>query len=136
MNGLIVVGVDGSDQSKTALQWALEEARLRGAAVRVVHAWWGHPVLVRGAPLIAGDWERLRRSAEEFVEGFVEGELDKSTEVEVTAVAVHGTPADVLVHSSKGADLLVVGSRGHGGFAGLLLGSGAGSACTTRRVPA
>jgi nucleotide-binding universal stress UspA family protein len=123
MNGLIVVGIDGSDQSKQALRWALEEARLRGASVRVVYAWWARPVLIPGSPVLAGDWELQRRSAEEFVEDFVEQEVDKSADAEVTPVAVHGIPADVLVQRGKGADLLVVGSRGHGGIAGLLLGS-------------
>jgi nucleotide-binding universal stress UspA family protein len=123
MNGFIVVGVDGSDESKEALRWAIDEARLRDASVRVVYAWWAQPVLVPGSPVIAADWELLRRSAEEFVEEFVDRAVDEPTDVEVAVVATHGTPADVLVRASKDADLLVVGSRGHGGFAGLLLGS-------------
>ena len=49
---LIVVGVDGSEPSKAALRWALDEARLRGASIRVVHAWWAYPALVPGAPII------------------------------------------------------------------------------------
>jgi len=123
MNAFIVVGVDGSDQSKEALRWALDEARLRDASVRVVYAWLAQPVLVPGSPVVAADWQLLRRSAEEFVEDVVDQAVESSTDVEVTAVAAHGTPADVLVQASRGADLLVVGSRGHGGFAGLLLGS-------------
>jgi nucleotide-binding universal stress UspA family protein len=120
--GMIVVGVDGSDESKGALHWALAEAALRDSKVRVVHAWWSRPALVPGAPLIAADWELLRKGAEEYVQGFVEANADP-TDLDVVADAVHGAPADVLVQAAKGAELLVVGSRGHGGFAGLLLGS-------------
>jgi nucleotide-binding universal stress UspA family protein len=121
--GLIVVGVDGSEPSKAALRWALEEARLRGCAVRVVYAWFAHPVLVTGAPLVAEDWESLRRSADDFLREFVAAEIGEHEGVGVDGVAVHGSPADTLVKYAKGAQLLVVGSRGHGGFAGLLLGS-------------
>jgi nucleotide-binding universal stress UspA family protein len=119
---MIVVGVDGSDESKSALQWALAEAALRDSKVRIVYAWWSRPVLMPGAPLIAGDWELLRKGAEEYVQGFVEANAGP-TDLDVVADAVHGAPADVLVQAAKGAELLVVGSRGHGGFAGLLLGS-------------
>jgi nucleotide-binding universal stress UspA family protein len=121
--GLIVVGLDGSEPSKAALRWALEEARLRGSAVRVVYAWFAYPALVPGAPLLASDWESLRRSAEEYMEEIVGSEVEPASELDVTAVAVHGTAADVLVRQARGAEMLVVGSRGHGGFAGLLLGS-------------
>jgi nucleotide-binding universal stress UspA family protein len=120
---LIVVGVDGSEQSKAALRWALDEARLRGASLRVVHAWWAYPAFVPGAPIIATEWEELRESADEFVESFVAEVLGEPDDVEITAVAVHGTAAPALVEASQEADLLVVGSRGLGGFTGLLLGS-------------
>jgi nucleotide-binding universal stress UspA family protein len=120
---LIVVGVDGSEQSKAALRWALDEARLRGASIRVVHAWWAYPALLPGAPIIATEWEELREGADEFVESFVAEVLGEPADVEITAVAVHGTAAPALVEASQAADLLVVGSRGLGGFTGLLLGS-------------
>jgi nucleotide-binding universal stress UspA family protein len=121
--GLIVVGVDGSEPSKAALSWAREEALLRGCAVRVVYAWFAQPLLVTGAPLVAQDWESLRRSADDFLREFVAAEIGEHEGVDVDGVAVHGSPADTLVKHAKGAQLLVVGSRGHGGFAGLLLGS-------------
>jgi nucleotide-binding universal stress UspA family protein len=121
--GLIVVGVDGSEPSRAALRWALEEARLRTCAIRVVYAWFAHPVLVPGAPMVAEDWESLRRSAEEFLRELVAQELGEHDGVEVDAVAPNGAAAEVLVRYARGAELLVVGSRGHGGFAGLLLGS-------------
>jgi nucleotide-binding universal stress UspA family protein len=121
--GLIVVGVDGSEESKAALRWAVEEARLRGAAVRVVHAWTARPVLVPGSPLLAGDWELVRKAAEDFAHGCVADAIDHPNDLEVTVDAVHGVPAVALVQAARGAELLVVGSCGHGGFAGLLLGS-------------
>jgi nucleotide-binding universal stress UspA family protein len=120
---LIVVGVDGSDEAKAAFRWAVEEARLRDARVRVVHAWWVYPVIVPGTPLTADAWARLEESAKELVESFVAETVGEDSDVEIEAVAVHGTAAEVLVEEAARADLLVVGSRGHGGFAGLLLGS-------------
>ena len=121
--GLIVVGVDGSEPSKAALRWALDEARLRGCAIRVVYAWLAHPALVPGAPMTSSDWEALRRSADDFLREFVAGEIGEHEGVEVDGVAAHSSAADALVKHARGAQLLVVGSRGHGGFAGLLLGS-------------
>ena len=123
MERSIVVGVDGSEHSKAALRWALEEARLRGAALRVVHAWWAYPALVPGTPIVSADWDALREEAQEFARRFVADTIGEPEDVEISAVAPHGTAAPVLVEAAKDAELLVVGSRGHGGFAGLLLGS-------------
>jgi nucleotide-binding universal stress UspA family protein len=120
---VIVVGVDGSEESKAALRWAVEEARLRGAAVRVVHVWMARPVLLPGSPILAADWELVRKGAEEFVQGCVADAIGRPSDLKVTVDAVHGIPAAALVQAAKGAELLVMGSRGHGGFAGLLLGS-------------
>jgi nucleotide-binding universal stress UspA family protein len=109
---MIVVGVDGSVPSKAALRWAVEEARLRGARVRAVHAWWIYPMFEPGA------------DPTEAVRAFVTEALDGQTDVEVTPVAVQGEQASVaLVDAAEDADLLVVGARGAGGFVGLLLGS-------------
>jgi nucleotide-binding universal stress UspA family protein len=123
MDRLIVVGVDGSEEAKAALRWALEEARLRGAALRVVHGWWAYPALVPGSPITSDDWDGLRREAQGFVKRFVAETIGEPEDVEISAVAPHGTAAPVLVEAAREAELLVVGSRGHGGFAGLLLGS-------------
>ena len=122
----IVAGVDGSDDSRAALRFAVKEARLRKAAVRAVHAWWFVPELEpRTAPL-EEDWQTLRdQEAKRFIEEFVVNTLgDARSGVEVTAVPVQGvTAAAALLDAAEGADLLVVGSRGLGGFTGLLLGS-------------
>jgi nucleotide-binding universal stress UspA family protein len=123
--GTIVVGVDGSEESKAALRWAIEEARLRNAAVRAVHSWSVYPAIYPGTPIRASDWEELRAAADEFVEHFAADVVGDTAGVELTAVAVQGdrTAARCLVVAAEGADLLVVGSRGLGGFRGLLLGS-------------
>jgi nucleotide-binding universal stress UspA family protein len=120
---LIVVGVDGSEESRAALRWAVEEARLRDARIRVVHAWWAYPALAAGTPIAAADWAALEESADRFVTSFVTETLGEPDDLQIDASALHGSAAEVLVEASARADLLVVGSRGHGGFAGLLLGS-------------
>ena len=118
----IVVGVDGSEESKAALRWALDEGRLRSARVRVIYAWtlphttaWGY------VPPIQLNIAALQHDAEEFLDSVI---AEAKTEgVDVVRAAVEGLAARVLVEAAAEADLLVVGSRGHGGFAGLLLGS-------------
>ena len=123
MKGLIVVGVDGSEESKAALRFAVDEARLRGLRLRVVHAWFAYPAIADGMPVVPEDWAALGETARTFVEQFVAEVAAEHEGVELEAAAVHGTAANVLVDESRVADLLVVGSRGHGGFTGLLLGS-------------
>jgi nucleotide-binding universal stress UspA family protein len=122
--GLIVVGIDGSDHSKEALRWALDEARLRGAALRVVTAWTA-PVYI-GYAAVSGaaiDPSLFQEAAGEQVEKTVKEVVGDVTDVQIERKTVEGTAALVLVEEAQEADLLVVGSRGHGGFAGLLLGS-------------
>jgi nucleotide-binding universal stress UspA family protein len=119
----IVVGVDGSEESKAALRFALEEARLREASLRAVHAWSLYPAIEPATLLVADDWDELEQNADAFVERFVSELIGDEPGVDVRAVAVHGTAGRALVEASEGAELLVVGSRGLGGFSGLLLGS-------------
>jgi nucleotide-binding universal stress UspA family protein len=117
--GLIVVGVDGSENSRQALVWAVEEARLRDARVRVVHAWWLYPMLTADteAPHHTDD-------ARGAVQTFVTEILGEEHDVEIEVVAVQGQQASAaLVDAAREAELLVVGSRGAGGFSSLLLGS-------------
>lgn len=118
----IVVGVDGSETARRALRWALDEARLRSAAVDVVHAWQmpypdGYPV--RAVIVPAAD---LEQAARRVLDAAVGGS-DTAGVKEVEPLLVCDRAAGALLDTAKGADLLVVGSRGRGGFAGLLLGS-------------
>jgi nucleotide-binding universal stress UspA family protein len=120
---LIVVGVDGSEASREALRWAVDEARLRSAAVRVVHAWWAYPMVGaddapgQAAEGLGGD---ARAAVEAFVGDTLGGGLDVALEIET----VQGRQASAAVlDAAEEAELLVVGSRGTGGFGGLLLGS-------------
>lgn len=122
----IVVGVDGSPGSKAALRWALAEARLRGTALEAVHAWMP-PYVAAGlglAPVIDEEYLRAHREkAEEMLDTVLAEVADEAKGVDVRRVVAEGPAAQVLVERAAGADLLVVGSRGLGGFAGLLLGS-------------
>lgn len=125
--GLIVVGVDGSEEAKAALRFALDEAELRQATVRVVHSWQFGYIGVSGiegfSPVVGADLGDLRRRAEVALDALLHEVASAGSGVVVEQHVVEGAPATVLVDESRDADLLVVGSRGHGGFAGLLLGS-------------
>ena len=120
---MIVVGVDGSDESKAALRWALDEGRLRGARVRAIYAWNFPPMVASWAYVGPAelDTDALQREAEGFLDSVVA--RTKTEGVDVEHAAVQGSAAQMLVEAAAEADLLVVGSRGHGGFTGLLLGS-------------
>jgi nucleotide-binding universal stress UspA family protein len=122
--GKIVVGVDGSSGSRAALRWAHEEAALRSATLEAV-AVWQLPVTT-GLPAFGAmpPPEDLSGEAERALLATLSEEGAVSTdEVPVTSVVAEGAAAAALLEAATDADLLVVGSRGHGGFAGLLLGS-------------
>lgn len=124
--GVIVVGVDSSDGAKAALRFALVEARLRRAKVLAVHAWqFGFYGAGIGEADMAFevDLSDVRASAEAALKATVDEVVPNDSDVVVVRRIVEGTPGAVLVEESRDAELLVVGSRGHGGFAGLLLGS-------------
>ena len=126
--GVIVVGVDSSDGAKAALWFALEEAKLRGARLRAVHAWHypsiGVPAIeASGQPLFGVEFADLQRGAEASFQAALREAIPDPGEVDVEHRVVEGSAAVALVEESRGADLLVVGSRGLGGFRGLLLGS-------------
>ena len=126
-NGLIVVGVDSSDGAKEALRFALKEAKLRQTTLRVVHAWQFGYIGVSGlegfSPVLGADLGDLRRTAEVELDAVMHEIAPDADGVVIERRVSEGNPATVLVDESRQADLLVVGSRGHGGFAGLLLGS-------------
>jgi nucleotide-binding universal stress UspA family protein len=125
--GVVVVGIDGSAGAKEALRFAVREAQLRRTKLRAVHAWQygyvGATGLEGSLPVLGGSIEESRRAAEAALDEIVHTGVPDGVHVEIEQRAVQGRPASVLVDESRGAELLVVGSRGHGGFAGLLLGS-------------
>jgi nucleotide-binding universal stress UspA family protein len=121
----IVAGVDGSDSSIGALRWAIRQAGLTGAAVDAVAAW-HYPVATGGygwAPMSIEQGYDFKEIAEKTLADAISNTLDPGSDVRVRTQVVEGNPAQVLLEASAGADLLVVGSRGHGGFAEALLGS-------------
>jgi nucleotide-binding universal stress UspA family protein len=115
----IVVGVDGSPASGKALEWAIEEARLRGGSLRVITAW-HYPVLGDAAGA-APDAEVFRQSAADDQAALLSAAGGEGSGLR--GEVIEGSAVTVLLDAAREADLLVVGSRGHGGFAGLLLGS-------------
>lgn len=118
----IVVGVDGSPGSGEALRWAIDEARRRDAIVEVVHAWhYPYVDLSMVSAYAAIDPRELHAAAQDLVNRVI-GEAHVG-DVVVRGEVIEGPAAPALVECAKGADLLVVGSRGRGGFGGLLLGS-------------
>jgi nucleotide-binding universal stress UspA family protein len=125
--GVIVVGVDQSAGSKAALRFALDEARLRQATLRVVHAWQfgyiGATGLEGWLPAVGGELEDFRRGAEAALNQTLNEAVADMDGLTIERRVEQGPAATVLIEESQGADLLVVGSRGHGGFAQLLLGS-------------
>jgi nucleotide-binding universal stress UspA family protein len=124
---VIVVGVDNSDGAKAALAFAHEEARLREATLRAVHAWQfgyiGYAGFEATMPAVGGDIRELRAAAATTLDETLRQAIPDAGDVKIEQRVVEGTAGAVLVDESRDADLLVVGSRGHGGFAQLLLGS-------------
>jgi nucleotide-binding universal stress UspA family protein len=115
----IVVGVDGSPASLGALEWAVRQASLTGAVVEAVTAW-HFPAAVGGYPIIdQTDWEANAQAIQDLAVKEALG--DEATSL-VRRIA-QGHPVRVLLAAAAEAELLVVGSRGHGGFTGMLLGS-------------
>jgi nucleotide-binding universal stress UspA family protein len=119
----IVVGVDGSEGSRAALEWAVEEARLRGADVDAVHVWLYPPLtyMTGLVPAPVFDRDDLVAGAREVLDAACDA-VDRGS-VRINRIVIEGGAPHRLVDAASDADLLVVGSRGHGGVAGLLLGS-------------
>jgi nucleotide-binding universal stress UspA family protein len=122
----VVVGVDGSDGARDALAYAVEEAFRRGARLRIVSAW-EVPVAAYagglGPPLDQPMFDALREGAREIVEVAVAEARRLQPSVPCEGEVIEGQAAMALLEDAAGADLIVVGNRGRGGFASLLLGS-------------
>ncbi len=118
----IVVGIDGSETSRRALRWAVEEGRVRRAAVEVVHAW--NMPYIGGHPFTAAAFDPtvLHAAAHRVLDSTVDEEDTSGLPQPPERILVNGSAAPAILETAKGADLVVVGSRGLGGFSGLLLG--------------
>lgn len=122
----IIVGVEGSHDAHRALEWAMQEAAARHVPLTVVTVhqvaaggWSGTPIFL---PVDEPDVDQTRQAAEEAV-AKAAAQLGESQPALVTVRAVSGSPSQELIEASRDADLLVVGSRGGGGFARLMMGS-------------
>ncbi len=122
----ILVGIDGSAHSRHALEWAVHEAAIRHAPLTVLTVnqalagYWGGPVAYPGDPARA---EHAREMAQQETDAVLEKAGEEYRPPSVTVRAVTGLPAEELLSASAEADMVVVGSRGAGGFKRLLMGS-------------
>lgn len=133
----IIVGVDGSGHSQRALEWAMKEAALRHAPLSVLTV---HPAIVGyfGGVATSPQDLVLTEQTQVAVQAEIEkvlAALDGPHPESVTVRAVHGFPVDELVNASKDADLVVLGSRGAGGFTRMLMGSTAGQVVQHAHCP-
>jgi nucleotide-binding universal stress UspA family protein len=122
VGGDVVVGVDGSEASADALRWAVRYARMTGATVRAVTVW-HYPASFGWAPTTAIPEMDLEGDARQALKETLEQVVGAEGPVTIQTHVVEGPPALMLLRAAEDADLLVVGSRGHGAFAGMLLGS-------------
>ena len=123
--GRVVVGIDGSELSTEALAFAFEEASLRGAGLTAIHAWDAlfFDVPGHGGPGVPDVMREFQGEELRLLSESLAGWREKYPDVDVRQTLVHEEPVKALVEASPGAALLVVGSRGRGGFRSMLLGS-------------
>ena len=131
--GRIVVGIDGSASSAAVLAWAMRQAEMTGASIEAVTTWewptsygWSFPFPAEYDPSV---------DAQKMLSEVLTKATATHPNVSVHSTVVEGHPAPVLVAASRGADLLVVGSRGHGEFAGMLIGSVSEHCVTNAHCP-
>jgi nucleotide-binding universal stress UspA family protein len=117
----VVVGVDGSPLSEAALAFAYEAAVMRKVPLVAVHTWWELILDPHVTSMI--DWAALENEEREVLAERLAGWGEKYPDVQVERLVLRDHPGHVLVEQSKRAQLVVVGSRGRGGFTGLVLGS-------------
>jgi len=118
----ILVGVDGSRGSRKALTWAAAEAAEHDADLIVLNVW-EHRLLPAVGSVPSGEAPPVGEQAAENLVQIIKEELGDDPPVVAQPMVKEGRPAEVLIEHSASVDLVVVGTRGHGGFAGLVLGS-------------
>ncbi|GAA1348494.1 universal stress protein [Arthrobacter koreensis] len=128
----IVVGVDGSELSLVALRTARRLADLLECRIEAVTVW-SYPVAL-AVPIASAEWSP-RVEAQSALEETLQAAFGQDVPEGLKKLVVSGQPVQVLVEASKGAEMLVVGSRGRGGFAGLLLGSVSSAAAAHAHCP-
>jgi nucleotide-binding universal stress UspA family protein len=121
----IVAGVDGSPSSKAGLRWALRQSRLTGATIDAVIAWQtpAVPTAYGVGPVLVEEEGDFEEAARKTLEAAINDVAEPTDSPRVRAQVVRGDPARVLLGAATGADLLVVGNRGHSALASVLLGS-------------
>jgi nucleotide-binding universal stress UspA family protein len=131
--GRIVVGTDGSAAATQALHWAARQAELTSSTLEIITTWdwppsygWAMPFPTEFDP---------ENGVQAMVEMATANMRAQHPAVEITGHVVQGHPAPILVEASKGADLLVVGSRGHGEYVGMLIGSVSEFCATNAHCP-
>lgn len=130
---LIIVGIDGSPSSLAALDWAARQGALAREPLLAIMTWeWPHDLGF--APPLPHDYDPVA-DARHVLDEAVEAARAAHPEVEIRSSVAEGRAAPALVEASRGASLLVVGSRGHGGFAGMLLGSVSQHCVTNAHCP-
>ncbi len=116
----IIVGVDGSPSSNAALEWAAQEAEIRGATLELIHAW-NYPNLGYGGYVAV--LEDFEKDASSLLDEVVASVKKGHPNLKLVSSLLQGPTAQTIMDRAKEADMVVVGSRGRGGFSGLLLGS-------------
>jgi nucleotide-binding universal stress UspA family protein len=124
----IVVGVDGSSSARAALRWAVRQAELTGASVEALTAWRAPTLVGLGGAFTevdarGGEDSTIKAAAESMLRAEVDEVTGPAAEAQVKALVGEGSAAQLLLDAAEGATMVVVGSRGHGGITGTLLGS-------------
>lgn len=127
----VVVGIDGSPASETATALAFDEASRRGVPLVALHAWSDVGVF----PILGMDWREYEQQGYEILAERLAGWQEQYPDVPVRRRVVCDQPARWLLQAAEGAQLVVVGSRGRGGFAGLLLGSVSSAVAQAAEIP-
>jgi nucleotide-binding universal stress UspA family protein len=127
----VLLGVDGSPASEAAIQWAFDEASRRGVELIALHAWSDVAVF----PILGMDWRTYQSQGEELLAERLAGWQERYPDVHVSRRLVCDTPARWLLEESQNAQLVVLGSHGRGGFAGMRLGAVSAAVAQSTKVP-